>query len=485
MSVPLLTAVTGPWEAPLVRGLERAAGVVVVRRCADLGDLLAAASAGHGRAVLLSADLRRLDREALARLGAAGLAVVGVTGPAGDPEGPEHASRLAALGVRWQVAADAAGEDVADAVASAVQDLEGGAGRRSLGRVVADPASALAARPSLRPSAPSAAADDRDPASGEVDGGAAEGPVRRPGRLVAVWGTPGAPGRTTVATSLAAELAAQLAARPTGGPVARDRGRCSLLADADTWSASVAQVLGLLDEASGIAAACRAAATGTLTPDRLEALAPPVVPGLRVLTGLPRAARWPEVGATALSAVWAVARQVADWTVVDCAAPLEQDEELALDTAAPRRNAAALTALGEADAVVVVGSADPVGLQRLVRCLQDLAEVLPTAQPVVVVNRVRASALGPSAGRRAADALARYAGVEDPVLVPDDRPACDAALLSGRTLVESAPSSPARLVLRALADRLADQLADPLADPAGRRGAPGARVRRPWARMRR
>jgi Flp pilus assembly CpaE family ATPase len=37
------------------------------------------------------------------------------------------------------------------------------------------------------------------------------------------------------------------------------------------------------------------------------------------------------------------------------------------------------------------------------------------------------------------------------VLVPDDRGACDAALLAGRALTEAAPSSPARLALAELA----------------------------------
>jgi hypothetical protein len=68
----------------LVAALERRpVGVTVVRRCVDLADLLAAAASGTARAALLSADLRRLDREALARLAAAGVAVVGLY-PPGD-----------------------------------------------------------------------------------------------------------------------------------------------------------------------------------------------------------------------------------------------------------------------------------------------------------------------------------------------------------------------------------------------------------------
>ena len=59
----------------------------------------------------------------------------------------------------------------------------------------------------------------------------------------------GAPGRSTVALNLAAELAVHA---PT------------LLVDCDTYGSSVAQSLGLLDEAPGMAAACRAADQGAL-----------------------------------------------------------------------------------------------------------------------------------------------------------------------------------------------------------------------------
>ena len=73
----------------------------------------------------------------------------------------------------------------------------------------------------------------------------------------------------------------------------------------------------------------------------------------------------------------------------------------------------------------------------------------------MVVTRVRASAVGPDPQARVREALARFAGVSQPTLVPDDRPALDAALLAGRTLTEAAPSSPARRALAALAAELA------------------------------
>lgn len=83
MGVCVLTAVTDArWESEVIAGFDRAdLGVSIARRCVDLADLLAAAAAGTAQAVLLSADLRRLDRDALARLRLAGLAVVGLVDP--------------------------------------------------------------------------------------------------------------------------------------------------------------------------------------------------------------------------------------------------------------------------------------------------------------------------------------------------------------------------------------------------------------------
>ena len=125
MTVPVLAAVTGAsWEAALVAGLERTpTGITVVRRCVDLADLLAAASTGTARAALLSAELRRLDRDALARLAAARVAVVGLFSP-GDEEAE---TRLRQLGVVHVLSADSSPTDISAAVSAALGEQEGGA----------------------------------------------------------------------------------------------------------------------------------------------------------------------------------------------------------------------------------------------------------------------------------------------------------------------------------------------------------------------
>jgi Flp pilus assembly CpaE family ATPase len=417
--VPVLTAVSDAvWEAQLVRAFERGdLGVVVVRRCVDLADLLATASTGQARAVLLSADLRRLDRDALGRLAQAGVAVVGLVAPGDD----EAERRLRQLGVRHVLPADSAPEATAAAVVLAVGPaVEATAGERL---AVADTRAAL--------DVPSAAPPPEPP---RLSGN---------GRVVAVWGPAGAPGRTTVAVHLAAELAA------------RD---CSvLLVDADVYGGVVAQVLGLLDEAPGLAAAARLANSGALDLTSLASLARTVTPTLRVLSGIARADRWPELRPTALEVVLELARSLVAVTVVDCGFSLEQDEELAYDTSAPRRNGATLAVLAAADTVVAVGAADPVGLQRLVRGLAELREAVPGVQPRVVVNRLRASAVPGDAEREVRTALARYAGVTDLDVVPLDVAALDGAVAGGRTLAEAAPGSPARAALSALAASLLGQ----------------------------
>ena len=413
MPVPVLTAVSDAvWEAELVVALERGdLGVAVVRRCVDLADLLATAATGRARAALLSADLRRLDRDALGRLALAGVAVVGLVAP-----GDEQAERrLRQLGVDHVLPSDSPPEELSQAVllavSSAVVPTPGQ--RAGLG----DPREALTT------------ADGSEPEPAPLAAGG--------GRVVAVWGPTGAPGRTTVAVTLASELAA------LGSP--------TLLVDADVYGGVVAQVLGLLDEAPGLAAAARLANNGSLDLPALADLARSVTPTLRVLSGIARADRWPELRPGAIEVVLELARSLAATTVVDCGFSLEQDEELAYDTAAPRRNGATLTVLEAADTVYAVGSCDPISLQRLVRGLGELREAVPGVQPVVLVNRLRASGVPGDAEKEVRAALSRYAGVDDVRFVPLDVAGVDSALATGRTLGEAAPASPTRLALASLA----------------------------------
>lgn len=430
MSRPVVTAISDRWESALVTTVERDTEAQISRRCPDLADLLAVAGSGLAETAMISSDLRGLDRTALDHLRECSVAVVGIY-PPGDEMAELH---LRQLGFSTVIAADASGE----VIQQALDQLEEEPDPQTLGL---SPEAAAGGNPAHRSAGPAS-----DPGSSPV---LTSGPAGHPdpgiegdaggGMVIAVWGPAGAPGRTTVAINLASELARL--------------GQPTVLVDADTYGGCVAQALSLLDEAPGLAAATRSADQGSLDLAVLARLAPEVCAGLRVLTGLPKAERWPEIRAAALEHVLTLTRQLGRFTVIDCGFSLEDDEELSYDTLAPRRNAATLTSLAVADQVLAVGAGDPIGLQRLVRGLQELGTVA-SPSPTVVINRVRASAVGPRPERSIREALTRFAGIDDLRFIPDDRACLDGALLSGRSLAEVAPDSQVRQAILALASEV-------------------------------
>jgi len=408
MSIPVVTV--GQSQDDLVGGLERLHGpVTVVRRCDELAELLAACQSGLARAAVVAEGTGDLTASLVDRLSAVGVAVVGLTAD------PEEAARLRAIGVLTALPdVDAAG--LASKISDAVHQLTGRGPRHPEPRDsgLADPAAGL------RPAAPVVTEETPAPSG--------------TGEIIAVWGPAGAPGRTLLAANIAAELAAE--------------GKSVLLIDADSYGASIAATLGLLDESAGLAQACRLADQGLLDTESLKKVAASVFTKsgeFRVLTGITRADRWTELRAAALSTVFEQSRKVADVIVIDAGFCLEADEELSFDTMAPRRNAATLRSLEVADTVFAVGSADAIGIPRLVRGLAELEGAVPQSAPRIILNKVRASAAGRSPERQLREAWERYApgsGIE--ALLPSEPESCDAALLSGSVLFEVAPESPLR-----------------------------------------
>lgn len=241
------------------------------------------------------------------------------------------------------------------------------------------------------------------------------------GRVIVVWGASGSPGRTTMAIELARETA-------------RD-GRRVALADADTHAPAVALALGVPDEGPGIAAACRRAARGELTPAELAQIAEPAG-AFDVLAGINRTSRWPELGIERVARVLETCRDWVDDLFVDVSASLERDEEIVSDLEGPRRNAATLGALASADVVVAVAAGDPIGLSRFLRAYPDLRAVVGAVPVHVVVNKVRGGPLGIDPRGQIRRSLERYAGIERCWFVPWDPRATDAALLSARPVGE-------------------------------------------------
>ena len=342
----LVAAAGAPWESGALQALT-GAGLVVLKRCVDLADLLASAGSGQADVAVVSSELPGLDAAAVTHLLRHDVRTLAV--------GAEGVRGLARIGVVDVLPVDAVA-DLADA----------------LQRVTTED---LVPDPEPDPDLPV-----------PEPGGRSEA-----GRVVVVWGPAGAPGRTTVAVSVAAELAR--------------RRRRVVLADLDPWGGSVAQ--------------------------HLE----------------PLADRWPEVRDGVAAEILERAAEGAD-VVVDTGFALE-DTESDFGRPGAGRNRMTLEALRAADEVLVVGAADPVGLTRLARGLVELGEARPAGELRVVVNRMRDS-LGWAERdiRGMVEGFARPAGVH---FLPDDRAACDRALVAGQAVPESGDST----LRRALAETVA------------------------------
>ena len=441
MVVVLIVAAGAAWESRALEHLGGHRGIVVLKRCVDVADLLAAATAGQAGVAVVGLDAPGLDAAATEHLRRHGVQPVVVV-----PDGLDaDAARLRAarIGLRTLVL-EAELAELPATVSAAEPGPAGPPAHDTVARLGTGPAGT-------------------GPDGTGPDGVAVEGTATQ-GRVVAVWGPAGAPGRTTLAAGLAAELA-------------RRRLR-TLLVDADPYGGAVAQQLGVLDEVSGLLSAARLAAAGSLA-EGFAGVQRSLDAHLSVLTGLPRPDRWSEVRPGVVEEILDAGREQG-FVVVDTGFGLESDP--AADFGRPARNQMTLAALEVADEVVVVGSADPVGLSRLARGLVDLREI--TGPVRVVVNRMRPT-LGWSE-KELAGMVTGFGRVSDLHFLPEDRVAVDRALVAGRTLPEVGDGPLARAVagvVDALVPQLAQAGSPPDAVPAPR--APGRLRQRRAGRARR
>jgi MinD-like ATPase involved in chromosome partitioning or flagellar assembly len=323
--VVLVVAAGAAWESPVLELINGRNGMVVLKRCVDVDELLATSSAGQADAAVVALDAPGLDPAAVDLL---------------------HRHQVRVI-----------------AVALATESARARAARVGVDVLVDD--GDLAALPD-------AIEVEVDPPAFEPEPGTHAVPAPARGRVVVVWGPAGAPGRTTVATSLASVLAR--------------RGSATTLVDADPYGGAVAAHLGVLDEVSGLLGAARLTGEGALEAG-LESCRRALGDHLSVVTGLPRADRWLEVRAGVVEHLLEVAA-ARGHVVVDTGFSLEDDPSGDL-LARPGRNHLTLGALDVADEVVVVGAADPVGLSRLARGLVDLRDRAAGVPVRVVVNRMR------------------------------------------------------------------------------------------------
>ncbi len=160
-----------------------------------------------------------------------------------------------------------------------------------------------------------------------------------------------------------------------------------------------------------------------------------------VLTGLPNVAAWGQVRPPEVLRVLRALAVDHDTVIVDTSAPLD---DLAV---MPRgRYAATRAVLGDADAIVAVGHASPVGVVRLLGWLADLATLRSGLAVHVVLNRA------PRDQHRRAQLEAeveRSFGPESLTSVPDDR-----RVVRAEWVGSPVPAGPFRKCVRPLAARL-------------------------------
>ena len=321
MSIPIALGAPGlAFESQLLAGAA-VAGIEVRRRCVDAADLLGACLGAPGLVAVITAGLPRLSADVVSRLRAAGSQIIGITLHSDD-----HAA-LEALGVSEVLDMNVGAQELLASIASR---LHLNTGKPGVWNVEAVNTSAIR----------------------EV----------KQGRLIAVWGPAGAPGRTTTAMLLAQSLSAQ--------------GR-TVIIDADTAAPSLALKLGLAEDLSGLIIACRHAEAGTLSSRTLTSSMSVISERYFALTGLAHPRRWPELRPAALVRVIDQARTDFAHCVVDVGAAFGTT-----DSAAPSPSALADAALAAADVIVAVCHADPLGVARFLSALPDLVEF---SVPIVCV----------------------------------------------------------------------------------------------------
>lgn len=334
MSAGVLLAVIGPLEPALVRALAPHRGAVQVqRRCSDLAELLAAASAGVGSIAVIDAASGLIDAEMVRQLHVAQLRVVLIA------HRDDH-ERTAALGADTVVAGDTPAEAIAEQVAALAE-------RDVCELVVAKPAAETTALPATK--------------------------------TIVLSGPPGSTGRSTLAVALA-DLLSSLA--PT------------LLLDADLAAPSIDVRLSILDDVSGFATCARRANQGRLNLEVLRQAAQPVGE-LAVLTGIGNASRWEEILPATIPTIMRTASEYYQYIVVDTES-VPWPEADSYDQFRMHPGMVRNAVLDCADTVLHVARADTDGMRRLLTYLHDI-ELSPRDHLVVTQVAASSAGASPQA----------------------------------------------------------------------------------------
>lgn len=251
------------------------------------------------------------------------------------------------------------------------------------------------------------------------------------GRLTAVWGPKGSPGRTRTAVELALE-------------VAKTRIDVGLI-DADPYGGDALQMLGIVEELPNLVWAARAAAKGAFNAEAVETSLREVAPGIVLIPGLPRPDLWADVSDFGYRELLLGSRRLFDHIVCDVGFCLETSVGDRTGGAAGRNRLTRCT-LEEADRVVAVCDAQPIGLKNFLWAYEELTELVDPDRVVVIANKVI-----DGTEREVSELLRRETGKRPAVYIPDRPEIARQAVLRGTSMATSKGTGDVRAAIQAAA----------------------------------
>ncbi|MEY2816099.1 MAG: hypothetical protein RJA78_675 [Actinomycetota bacterium] len=266
--------------------------------------------------------------------------------------------------------------------------------------------------------------------------------------VISCWGPAGSPGKSTLAANLACEMSLL--------------GQRVLLIDLDTLSPSLAVTLGLVDTPAGLSACLRLADQNRLSVDEYHRLTVAIQVGrheLRFMSGLSSPARWREVTVERVNNLLTTLKGEFDHVVLD----LPQATNFLSNLNHPSTSTLAgeltrdnllIEVLERSSKVVLVTGSDPVSAHRFLAAKEYFDNNVHGANPYLVVNRFRTSALGSRAKSELQETYISLAQARIDAFIPDEPGNFDRALLNGLPLALLKRSSPARQAISDLARQL-------------------------------
>lgn len=253
------------------------------------------------------------------------------------------------------------------------------------------------------------------------------------GKLIAVWGPKGAPGRTTIAIEVAASLA-------MSEPL-------TLLADADLYGGDIAQMLGVVEELPTIVPLSRRAARGEMRDvSSFSSLRRAGASGPVLLPGLLRAELWTEVSPFGWQELMRGIRTAFRFAIFDVGFSLEPGAD---GGPTGGRNELSRATVTEADVVIAVVRADPVGIRSFLWAADAADDLLTQDGLLVVANRVR-----PGEEREVGTLISRHLGRYPVAVIPDRPDHVSRALWRAEPLSICDPGSPVAEQVRRLSAAL-------------------------------